>query len=308
VSVLLGNGDGTFQASPILTLFTSALPMALAAGHFNSDKNLDLALTVNSNSQGEVQILLGNGDGTFRWGETYSITPNSYSIIAADLRRNGKTDLVVGEFEGMGVAVLMGTGDGTFLQPVVYGPSVANIIAAHDMNGDGIPDLVASLDNVGQIGVFLGNGDGTFRAAVRYPVGDFPTGGVVADFNGDHLPDVAVAAQLSDREYTLLNTGVVAFSPTNGVTFKNQQHGTTSQPKTVTLTNTGATALTISSMKVTGQFGMTSTCGTTVAAGANCTLSVTFSPKSAGSKSGLVSILDSASSKPQVIGLSGTGT
>jgi Abnormal spindle-like microcephaly-assoc'd, ASPM-SPD-2-Hydin len=84
--------------------------------------------------------------------------------------------------------------------------------------------------------------------------------------------------------------------------------GTKSAAQSVTLTNTGKTELKISTIKTTGQFASTSTCGTGVAAGAHCTISVTFSPESRGSKSGTVTILDSASSKPQIIVLSGTGT
>ena len=107
---------------------------------------------------------------------------------------------------------------------------------------------------------------------------------------------------------TLLNTGAISFSPTKPMNFKKQQHGTTSAPQTVTLMNTGKTVLKISSMKAAGQFGVTSTCGASVAAGGTCVISVTFSPKSQGAKSGTVTINDSASSKPQVIELSGTGT
>jgi hypothetical protein len=107
---------------------------------------------------------------------------------------------------------------------------------------------------------------------------------------------------------TLLNTGVVSFSPTAPLNFKKQQHGTTSAPQTVTLTNTGKAELKISAMKASAQFGMSSTCGKEVAAGSNCTISVTFSPKTQGAKSGTVTINDSASSKPQVIELSGTGS
>ncbi|MFZ0321460.1 MAG: choice-of-anchor D domain-containing protein, partial [Candidatus Sulfotelmatobacter sp.] len=90
--------------------------------------------------------------------------------------------------------------------------------------------------------------------------------------------------------------------------FKKQAIGTTSVPQTVTLTNTGATELKMSSMKASSQFGVTSTCGASVPSGADCTISVTFSPKTQGAKSGTVTINDSASSKPQVIELSGTGS
>lgn len=131
----------------------------------------------------------------------------------------------------------------------------------------------------------------------------------VAASCGDSRPRLFGGPGASGTNYVevLLNTGTVTFSPTTPLAFKKQTVGTTSAPQTVTLTNAGKTALKISSMKATGQFGMTSTCGSSVAAGANCAISVTFSPKSKGAKSGTVSINDSASSKPQVIELSGTG-
>jgi hypothetical protein len=310
VSVLLGNGDGTFREPPIITYPPHGLPQALAAGHFNQDRNLDLAVTLNINSQGQVQILLGNGDGTFRLGDSYAVTPDSMAITAADLRKNHTTDLAVAEFGGRGIAVLLGNGDGTFQQPVVYDVAFSNGVAAGDMNGDGIPDLVAGSAGIssGSAAVLLGNGDGTFQSAMLYPAGGFPRAVALADFNGDHRPDITIADQTGDRVYVLLNTGTVTFAPTTPLNFKKQQHGTTSAPQTVTLTNAGKTALTMSSMKSTGQFNMTSTCGSSVAPGANCMISVTFSPKTRGAKSGTVTINDSASSKPQVIELSGTGT
>jgi hypothetical protein len=104
-----------------------------------------------------------------------------------------------------------------------------------------------------------------------------------------------------------LNAGVVSFSP-SPLNFKKHKHGTTSAPQTVKLTNTGKTELKISAMKTTGQFGMTSTCDQSTAAGADRTISVTFSPKTQGAKSGTITINDSASPKPQVVELSGTGT
>ena len=91
------------------------------------------------------------------------------------------------------------------------------------------------------------------------------------------------------------------------MTFTNQKHGTTSPPQTVTLTNEGKATLSLSSIKTTGEFGATSTCGKGVAAKASCKISITFSPKGTGEMSGTVEINDSASSKPQVIVLSGRG-
>lgn len=312
VSVLLGNGNGTFQEPAITTdTIGRTLPVALVAGYFDADKNLDLALAESFISSAAVQVLLGNGDGTFRLGASYPLVGDPESIAIADFRNNGKTDLVVAEFEGSGVAVLLGNGDGTFEQPVLYKISTPLSVATADFNGDGFLDIVASSPaniNSGFTGILLGRGDGTFENAQLYPTGIFPWGLAVADFNGDHMPDVTVADLESHAAFVLLNTGVVSFSPASEITFKKQKHGTTSPPQTVTLNNTGAAALKISSMKATGEFGMTTNCKASVSPGAKCTIQVRFKPLSAGVKSGTVTIDDSASTKPQVIDLGGDGT
>jgi hypothetical protein len=325
VAVLLGNGDGTFQEPAIVTYPPlSADPLALATGYFNSDGNLDLALTENFISSGAAQILLGNGDGTFTLGASYTLDMTSaLAIAAADLRNNGKTDLAIAALQSPGLAVLLGNGDGTFQLPVYYdfpAATSSTTVAVGDMNGDGIPDLVAApsvLPNTtfySAVYIFPGKGDGTFGSPeISYPVASnsVPRGLALADFNGDGQLDVTFADEFSQpngvSEYVLLNTGNVKFSPFTPLSFKNQKHGTTSPPQTVTLTNEGKTSLSISSIKTTGEFGATSTCGKTVAAKASCTISVTFSPKGAGAFSGTVQIHDSASSKPQVIALSGKG-
>jgi hypothetical protein len=320
VSVLLGNGDGTFQEPAIITYPPNGAPEAMVTGHFTASGNLDLALATNRGLSGDfVQILLGNGDGTFSTGTDYSIDPTAGSIVAADLRNNGITDLAVAPLESPGPAVLLGNGDGTFQQPVYYGLGLASstTVAIGDMNGDGIPDLVsaptliANNTNYSAVYIFAGKGDGTFVAPeISFPVASnsFPEGLALADFNGDHKLDVAIADGLGNQgEHTLLNTGAIKFSPLTPLSFKNQRHGTTSPPQTVTLTNQGKATLFITSIKATGEFGATSTCGKSVAVKASCTISVTFSPKSAGAFSGAVQITDSASSKPQVIALSGKG-
>jgi hypothetical protein len=310
VSVLLGNGDGTFQEPPIITPLT-VTPYSMAAGYFNADKNLDLAVPQDFGSSSDVQILLGNGDGTFTVGTSYPVGPSPQAIVAADFNKDHKTDLAVAEAEGMGVAVFLGNGDGTFQGAVEYRVYFASDLAVADLNADGNLDIAVASDvnplKAGAAAVLLGNGDGTFQNATYYSVGVFPSAIAIADFNGDRQPDLAVAAQDSSRVYVLLNTGAVSLSPTTPIEFHGQKAGTKSKPQVVTLTNTGKTALTISSMKIKGEFGMTSTCGTSVAAGANCAISIDFSPKSQGPLLGSLSIRDSASTKPQVIELSGTG-
>jgi hypothetical protein len=92
------------------------------------------------------------------------------------------------------------------------------------------------------------------------------------------------------------------------LTFVAQVVNTTSPAQTVTLTNIGETALSISSIAVSGDFAQTHTCGSSVAAGANCTISVTFTPMATGSRSGSLTITDDAAGSPHTVALSGQGT
>jgi hypothetical protein len=309
VAVLLGNGDGTFRIPAIITPMTLA-PEAVGIGHFSGGKNLDLAVTREFSTTSEIQILLGNGDGTFRPGQTYPVGPSPISVAVADFNGDHKLDLAVAEFGGIGIRVFLGNGDGTFQQLADYRDTSADWLVVSDLNGDGRPDLVVgNLTLPSGFSVLMGKGDGTFGPATYFPDGGLDRTVAVGDFNGDHQPDVVVSDDQAGQIITVLNTGVVSFLPTTPLYFHQQTVGTTSAPQTVTLTNTGAVALTISSIKVAGQFNLRSkTCGKSIAPAGNCAIGVTFVPTSQGVKSGVVSIGDSASSKPQVIMMSGTGT
>jgi len=307
VTVLLGNGDGTFQNA--LTTYAPFDVTALGVGDFNGDGKLDLATAGTFGSTSSVNIWLGNGDGTFDYGATYPGGEAPVAIAVADFNRDGRLDLAINDSEGVGIGVMLGNGDGTF-QPAVEYPVPFNLwVTAADLNGDGKLDLAVA-NGFPTTGVTLlpGNGDGTFGAGAFYPVGDDAEFVAIGDFNGDGKKDIALPDHQHNDVIVLLNTGLVAFSPTTPLSFRKQAVGTMSAPQKVTLSNTGKTTLKISSMKATGQFGMTSTCGSSVAAGKNCTISATFAPKSKGAQSGTITIQDSASSKPMVIELSGTGT
>ncbi len=97
-----------------------------------------------------------------------------------------------------------------------------------------------------------------------------------------------------------------ALSPT-GLTFGSQLVNTASAAQTVTLTNNGSAALAITSVAASGDFAQTNTCGTSVAAGANCAITATFTPTAGGSRTGTITITDNATGSPHTVTLTGTG-
>ena len=109
---------------------------------------------------------------------------------------------------------------------------------------------------------------------------------------------------------TTASTPVVSLSPTS-LSFGNQQVNTTSAAQAVTLTNTGDAALTIQGIELngsqSGDFHQQNTCPSTLAAGAACTINVTFTPSAEGSRIAILTITDNASGSPQPVALSGTG-
>jgi Bacterial Ig-like domain (group 3)/FG-GAP-like repeat len=204
VSVLLGNGDGTFQ-SPV-TYSTGSYTVSVATGDFNGDGKPDLAVGT-CGTTCSVSVLLGNGDGTFRAHLDYAtgIGPNSVSV--GDFNGDGKLDLVTANITSGTVSVLLGNGDGTFQAHIDYAAGSPNSVAVGDFNGDGKPDLVTVNEFSDTISVFLGKGDGTFQAKSDYPAGSFLFWVAVGDFNGDGKLDVVVVNFGGDTVSILLGNG-----------------------------------------------------------------------------------------------------
>jgi len=197
ISVLLGKGDGSFNA-PVTYLTDGSF--SVAVGDFNHDGVPDLAVT--SYADNWVSVLLGKGDGSFGTLPTlvtYTTGNNPAGVAVGDFNGDGVLDLAVANAGDDTVSVLLGNGDGTFQTQVTYATGASPIsLAVADFNGDGIPDLavVNSPDNNlsdSTVSVLLGRGDGTFNAQVAYATGSLPESVAVGDFNGDGIPDLAVA-------------------------------------------------------------------------------------------------------------------
>jgi hypothetical protein len=208
VSILLGNGDGTFR--PAVAYGAGRQPVSVATGDFNGDGKLDLVLT---NFIGHnLSVLLGNGDGTFQVAVNYETGSGPRSVAVGDLNGDGFLDLVVANSKTNKVSVLLGHGDGSFAKPVHYDASHRpNFVALADVNGDGKLDVVATVSYTAQHGngsmaVLLGNGDGTLRQPSYYGTGLLPRSIAVADFNGDGFPDVATGNYSSNNITVLLNS------------------------------------------------------------------------------------------------------
>lgn len=142
--IYLGSGGpGSFKSAEVLTLPAGSVPQGVTAAYLNSDARIDLAIA--NRDQNTVQVLLGNGDGTFNYQTTYPVAAMPHEVAVMDLNGDGRMDAVVAGWGTGSLSVLLGRGDGTFSerQDVAVG-SQPQSVASGDFNGDGKPDLVVA--------------------------------------------------------------------------------------------------------------------------------------------------------------------
>jgi hypothetical protein len=205
ISVLIGNGDGTFQPALNYPL-VNFIPVAMVCADFNRDGVVDVALAGYNADVGEVDILLGNGDGTFIQGSTSTYGDYiPHSIAVGDFNGDGELDLAVTFFisnvseSGYYYRILFGDGNGGFNPGPFTGGVVGTPLTVADLNGDGKLDLAISYTSTFRevysvVYVLLGNGDGTFGPPVAFRIGYMYSNQVIpSDLNGDVKLDLASA-------------------------------------------------------------------------------------------------------------------
>lgn len=236
ISVLLGNGNGTF-GSPEDTVSAGPDPVSIAVADINNDGNPDV-IVANSGTNPDgsavntISILLGNGNGSFQPAYTVATDVAPTFVTTADLNRDGNVDLIVGGMllnnsdNNVPVQVLLGSGNGSFQPGQLlsgddsYDCQVSSIAVA-DLNGDGIPDLIIGeqdlVDGLPRILTSIGNGDGTFQTTNELfgvEGGDFVA---AADLTGNGQTDV-IGLDTEEADFQVcVNLGHGDLSPLLGL-------------------------------------------------------------------------------------------
>jgi len=221
LSILLGNGDGTFRDQ--IQLHVCQEPRSLATGRFNQDPYPDLVLACSGSDQ--IAVLLGRSDGKFEEGAQYPVHRTPIAVASDDLNGDQIADLVVA-LRNDKVKVFLGLGNGEFRHGTQYEyGDTPTSVSLTDLNGDNLVDLVVTnggpMSNA--ISIWFGKGDGTFRQPVDYRSGRRPLGVSFADFNNDRIKDLLVINGERDSFTTFLGNG-------NGTFQKGKDSGANAGP------------------------------------------------------------------------------
>ncbi|MGB0715701.1 MAG: FG-GAP-like repeat-containing protein [Phycisphaerae bacterium] len=210
VSILLGQGDGSF--SPQQQITVGSTPRGIAVLDVDGDGDLDVVNT-NSGGAGSLSIMLNDGNGVF--GAPAFIDAgisNEWALAAGDMNNDGLLDLVVSSRASSQIAVLTNDGDGTFTNSFTGSTGgLTWMLVLGDVNGDGNEDVATANSNSNTGSILLGNGMGQLGAPVTSPTDGFPLATDLGDLDGDQDLDWVVSCFSGDW-VMYLNDGNGAFT------------------------------------------------------------------------------------------------
>jgi hypothetical protein len=317
LSVLLGNGDGTFQ-SQVEYACCGFPPNAMTIGDFNGDGILDAATTYVPYPPDNIpkfSIVLGNGDGSFQSPLIYPVAYAGW-VAAGDWNGDGKLDAVVTDGPFDTIEVLVDAPQTT------ASVTPASLIFPTQVDGTTSKAMTSTLTNTGQAALSISSISGGTDFHQTNNCGPGLRAGASCTISATFSPQligletdqITIVDNTPDSPQIIGVRGngtIVAVAPAL-VNFGSVPVGKTSPAKTVTVTNAGQRTVNISNIELqgsnAGDFAQTSNCGATLLPGASCTVSVTFTPTAKGLRDANLSVFDDGGGSPQQVKLGGTGT
>ncbi len=212
ISVLLGNGNGQFTATPDAPFKVGLRPIAIAVSDFDGDQKADLVVV--DNGADDVSIWLGNGAGSFTQaaGSPLKVGKTPFFVAVNDLNDDGQADLVVANSGSNNVSVLRGQGGGGFSPKNDFATELSpRCVAVADLNGDGKKDLAVANTGANSISLLPGDGSGKFGEATSLTIGPSPRSVVAVDLHSDGKLGLAVTSYASQKVFVMVGDGAGNF-------------------------------------------------------------------------------------------------